>query len=107
MEREPLETEISASVKSEESSESAKEIRAVSPTMREEELAEIAMVGGVVSPVSFVFNKDLSINANGSEYPNTFFPAISPFLTSPKRSNPATCGAAIEVPSKNAKFPPL
>ena len=48
-----METEISARVKSEESSESAKEIRAVSPTVSEEELAEIAMVGGVVSPVLF------------------------------------------------------
>ena len=102
-----METEISARVKSEESSESAKEIRAVSPTVSEEELAEIAMVGGVVSPLLFVSNKDLSINANGSAYPNRFFPAISPSLTSPKRSSPATCGAAIEVPLKYAKFPSL
>ena len=48
-EREPLETEISASVKSEEFSESWKEMSAVFPTSIEEEEEEMAMVGGVVS----------------------------------------------------------
>ena len=42
-------TEISASVKSEESSDSWKEMRAVLPTSREEEEEEMAIDGGVVS----------------------------------------------------------
>ena len=46
-EREPLETEISASVKSEDSSERVKKMRAVLPTSTEDELEDIAMVGGV------------------------------------------------------------
>ena len=49
LEREPLATEISASVKSAELSDSWNEMRAVLPTSREEEEEEIAMVGGVVS----------------------------------------------------------
>ena len=50
LEREPLVTEISVRVKSEESSDSWKEMRAVLPTStEEEEEEEIAMVGGVVS----------------------------------------------------------
>ena len=49
LEREPLVTEISARVKSEESSDSWKEMRAVLPTSTEEEEEEIAIVGGVVS----------------------------------------------------------
>ncbi len=49
LEREPLVTEISVRVKSEEDSESWKEMRAVLPTSTEEEEEEIAIVGGVVS----------------------------------------------------------
>ena len=49
LEREPLETEISARVKSEESSDREKETRAVFPTSMEEEEEEIAIVGGVES----------------------------------------------------------
>ena len=48
-EREPFETEISAAVKSEDSSERVKEMRAVLPTSTEETLEEMAMVGGVLS----------------------------------------------------------
>ena len=48
-ERVPLATEISASVKSEDSSERVKEMRAVLPTSTEETLEEMAMVGGVLS----------------------------------------------------------
>ena len=48
-ERESLVTEISASVKSVELSDSWNEMRAVLPTSTEEEEEEIAMDGGVVS----------------------------------------------------------
>ena len=49
LEREPPETEISARLKSEEFSESWKEMRALPPARREEEVEERAMVGGVLS----------------------------------------------------------
>ena len=49
MEREPPDEEISVRWKSEEFSESWKEMRAVPPAMREEEVEERATVGGVVS----------------------------------------------------------